>query len=218
MERVARAIRDIGHDCTAEQLVVPNVLAEEYYTRENGARAIHLRSDDERDAFYSEMYAIILRAGGLPSDPATVARVRCDLATRHANRWQLYDDVSETLAALRSRGLAIGVISNTSVDATILCRELEVCDRVDFIVSSCLVGCEKPGGPIFRAALERAGVAADEALHVGDQPRSDVVGALSAGMHALLLDRYELMAEERYDRIDSLTAIPRWVDAHDRPG
>ena len=30
---------------------------------------------------------------------------------------------------------------------------------------------------------------ADQAIHVGDQHKSDVLGAKSAGMHAILLDR-----------------------------
>ena len=46
------------------------------------------------------------------------------------------------------------------VDATTLCDKLGVRRQVAFIVSSCLVGCEKPDPRIFYAALEQAGIAA----------------------------------------------------------
>ncbi|MGC1799227.1 MAG: HAD hydrolase-like protein, partial [Solirubrobacterales bacterium] len=43
---------------------------------------------------------------------------------------------------------------------------------------------------IFTAALELAGVEADEALHVGDTPEEDVAGARAAGIRPLLIDRH----------------------------
>ena len=39
------------------------------------------------------------------------------------------------------------------------------------------------------AALERATVAPEEAVHVGDQHRSDVLGARAVGIHPVLIDR-----------------------------
>jgi FMN phosphatase YigB (HAD superfamily) len=79
-------------------------------------------------------------------------------------------------------------------------------------VSSCVVGCEKPDRRIFEVALELAGVVPHEALHVGDQPRSDALGATRAGMHALLLDRLDLLGHEEYDRVSSLPEVVEWVD------
>ena len=51
------------------------------------------------------------------------------------------------------------------------------------------MGIEKPHPQIFNAALEKAQVVAEECLHVGDQVRSDVLGAQSVGMLAVLIDR-----------------------------
>tara|TARA_Y100000758_G_scaffold221560_1_gene159861 strand:+ start:235 stop:438 length:204 start_codon:yes stop_codon:yes gene_type:complete len=39
------------------------------------------------------------------------------------------------------------------------------------------------------AALEKVGAAPEEVLHVGDQVRSDVMGAEGVGMKAVLIDR-----------------------------
>jgi FMN phosphatase YigB (HAD superfamily) len=49
-------------------------------------------------------------------------------------------------------------------------------------------------------------------VHVGDQPRSDALGATMIGMHALLLDRDDLLAEEEYTRVRSLVEVVDWVD------
>ena len=50
------------------------------------------------------------------------------------------------------------------------------------------MGVEKPDPRIFRIALERAGVAATEAVYVGDLYSIDVVGARAAGLSAILMD------------------------------
>jgi HAD superfamily hydrolase (TIGR01549 family) len=212
-QRLADACRDMGHDCGPDDFVLADVAAEEYYTVENGRWPLHTRTADERAAFYREAMRIRLRGAGLPHEDDSCERLRLGMEARRG-RWELSDDVLPTFAGLRERGLAIAVISNTPVDATILCTELGVCDLVDFVVSSCLVGCEKPCPEIFEAALRRAGIAAAEAVHVGDQPRSDCLGAIGVGMHALLLDRFGHMAgETEYERISSLAAIVPWLDA-----
>jgi putative hydrolase of the HAD superfamily len=50
------------------------------------------------------------------------------------------------------------------------------------------VGHAKPRPEIFTAAVETLGVAAREILHVGDNERTDVRGALAAGFRAVRLD------------------------------
>lgn len=213
-ERLARLMCEHGQACRAEDFLRPNVLAEELYTRENGRHALHLRPPDEQEEFYAGMFALMLREVGLRHDLEFTRAIRRTLTeTRHEVSYRLYDDVLPTLAALRQRGLKLAVISNTARDAVPLCDELGVCERVDFVVSSCLVGCEKPGRLIFETALGQAGVEPHEAVHIGDQPRSDALGATSVGMHALLLDRDDLMADEEYERILSLAEVPPWVEA-----
>ena len=50
------------------------------------------------------------------------------------------------------------------------------------------VGHAKPRFEIFRAAIETLGVAPEHILHIGDNERTDVRGALDAGMRAVRLD------------------------------
>ena len=101
----------------------------------------------------------------------------------------IYADVRPALTALRRRGLVLGVISNMNRTGDALAAEVGLTGLVDFVVTSLEVGSEKPYRPIFDAALARAGVSADEAVHVGDQVMSDVEGARMAGVLPVLIDR-----------------------------
>jgi putative hydrolase of the HAD superfamily len=58
----------------------------------------------------------------------------------------------------------------------------------DATVYSMDVGHAKPRPEIFAAAASALGVAPDEILHVGDNERTDVRGALQAGFRAVRLD------------------------------
>ena len=70
-----------------------------------------------------------------------------------------------------------------------LTEKLGLSSLIDICITSADVGVEKPNPAIFKAALDSAKVSANEAIHVGDQHKSDVLGAKSVVMHAILLDR-----------------------------
>ncbi len=60
---------------------------------------------------------------------------------------------------------------------------------MDFYLISAIFGAAKPDPKIFRAALEKANVKAEESVHVGDSLEDDVRGAYQAGIRAIWLDR-----------------------------
>lgn len=103
--------------------------------------------------------------------------------------WELFSEVDGTLAELRRRGLAVGLISNWDERLPRLLDGLGLAGRLDAVVYSQQVGAEKPHRRIFATALERLGAPPARVLHVGDRRRHDVEGARAVGMHALLLDR-----------------------------
>ncbi len=103
--------------------------------------------------------------------------------------WRFYDDVETVLAALRARGLKIGVVSNWDTRLKVICEGLGLTRLVDFIVISAEVGVRKPDPGIFRMALEKAGVRPEDAIHVGDLPEEDAEGARRAGLTPVLIDR-----------------------------
>jgi putative hydrolase of the HAD superfamily len=98
---------------------------------------------------------------------------------------------------------------------------LEVAHELDAIVTSAVVGYEKPDPRTFHAAPDHEAirVPAAAAIHVGDQPRSDVAGALGVGMHAALLDRYgrqpdDLGEAEPTLRVANLVDLAELVARH----
>lgn len=92
------------------------------------------------------------------------------------------------LELARRSGLTAGVISNSNGSVRGILDALGLTRHVDFVLDSSEVGMEKPDPGIFRLALDRAGVAAAEAVHVGDLYSVDVLGARGAGLDAVLVD------------------------------
>ncbi len=123
--------------------------------------------------------------------PEELKRAGPAIRAEHArgNLWtRVAEGTAAGLHALRGAGLAVGVISNSDGTVAELLRSAGLGSELDFVVDSGVVGVEKPDPAIFRLALERAGVAAAEAMHVGDVYAVDVVGARRAGLEAVLLD------------------------------
>jgi HAD superfamily hydrolase (TIGR01509 family) len=97
----------------------------------------------------------------------------------------------QTLRTL-SRQLVLAVISDTGfASGRAQDRLLEKDGARDFFAATIYsmdVGHAKPRPEIFRAAVETLGLAPEQILHVGDNERTDVRGALDAGMRAVRLD------------------------------
>ena len=110
--------------------------------------------------------------------------------TRPASSWDRVESTTaHALDELAGAGYRLGVISNSSGTLTEHLRRLDLAGRFEVIIDSKDVGVEKPHPDIFRLALERAGgVEASRTLYVGDVYAIDVLGAASAGMHAMLFD------------------------------
>ena len=75
------------------------------------------------------------------------------------------------------------------------------------ILDSDVVGVAKPDPRIFEMALERLGVPAARAIHVGDTPAADVDGACAAGVRPVLIDPYDFHAQLEVDRVPSLADV-----------
>ncbi len=118
---------------------------------------------------------------------------------------KLFPEVPEVLAALRGR-FRLGIISNGPSDLQRYKLKLFDLEReFDPIVISGEVGVAKPDQKIFRYALERAGVSAEEALYVGDSPVYDVVGAKGAGMMMAWVNRSGVPSENLEPKPDYVT-------------
>ncbi len=101
----------------------------------------------------------------------------------------LLPGVKETLEFLKGKGIRTGIISNTpygDVEKEKL-KELGVLELIDYPVFSIDVGVRKPEPGIFLYALKRAGMDAQDAVHIGDRKDADVDGAKNLGIFSVLV-------------------------------
>jgi putative hydrolase of the HAD superfamily len=163
---------------------------------------------------YAEHEARILEGAGVKITREMARQLVSKLGAvmrQSGARFVLFPDVMPALIQLKGRGLTLGLITNIDYDLKPTCQELGLIAYLDFLVTSLEVGAVKPEAAIFRAALERAGVNAPEALHVGDQYYIDVAGARNAGIKPLLVDRDGLFPDADCSRVTSLGEVVEYL-------
>ena len=138
--------------------------------------------------WFERFIVLVFARAGAPALPPSIAR---DLFATFADpaTFHVFEDVVPTLERIRARGWKLAVVSNWSPTLAPLLERLDLARRFDAIVSSGQEEVEKPAAEIFTRALRRLGVAAAEAIHVGDHAQKDLLGARTAGLRAALLDR-----------------------------
>ena len=130
---------------------------------------------------------ILEHLGQGPATPFAAAELYARFA--RADAWEVYAGVFPALSHLADSGLRLAVIANWDERLPALLADLGLAERFETIVYSQEVGCEKPDPRIFRIALDRLELLAEEVLHIGDRRREDYEGAISVGMEARILSR-----------------------------
>ena len=110
-------------------------------------------------------------------------------------------EAAPMLAALRDRGLRLGILSSTPWPAAWheeWLRRDGVLHLFDACVWSSDLPWTKPHPDAFRAALAAVGVADPaRAVYVGDRPYDDVSGAKAVGMRAVLVPHSDIPAHQQ---------------------
>jgi putative hydrolase of the HAD superfamily len=153
-------------------------------------------ADERIQRTWLHHHGLMLRALGV-DDPGQRLAEATIAAYAAPENWRPYPDAIAALDALRRPGRTLGVVSDWSSRLPALLDALDIGGRMDFVLTSASAGAAKAAPAFYRMALERAGVAAHQALMVGDSYEADVQGARSVGMDGVLLDRYA-----RYERLD----------------
>lgn len=168
-----------------------------------GARALDAAADapNDRDA-YLVGYA---EAVGVPEHEREHAaeRIKTAWSVPNLDVWRQHVRGSrEGLRTLATKGIKLGIISNSDGTVEEQLRRGEICQvgeglgvPVLAIIDSGVVGVSKPQIEIFRHALEPIEVMPERAVYVGDTLRYDVRGARAAGLTPVHFDPYELCAE-----------------------
>jgi putative hydrolase of the HAD superfamily len=186
---IAQVCEDHGLPVTAEQVeqAEPAVWARIAERDDQGSG--FTMSVDRSQAFWHFVYQTFLREIGYPDAANTELPQRLFETFIRLENYRVYQDTIPALELLHRSGLTLAVISNWEDWLEQLMASLSIQHYFQFAVISGVCGMEKPDAAIFQHALERAGVAPHEALHVGDSLRQDVEGAEAVGMKAVLIDR-----------------------------
>jgi HAD superfamily hydrolase (TIGR01549 family) len=163
----------------------------------------HPELDHDEEIWIRFTQRIIEGMGGAGDTYAAAAEMEGAWALAH--HFELYEDALPTLEALRERGLAVALLSNSARDLDAFVAHHGIV--VDAVLTSRAHGKTKPHETIFRRMLDLLGVAANEALMVGDTVEDDVEGALAVGMRAVLVDR-----EGRYPERESIADLRALVN------
>lgn len=147
---------------------------------------------------HREAYLHVLRESGVADHHAESLYQRVITPAS----WTPYPDTAATLRGLSEQGVRTAVVSNIAFDIRPAFAAIGVAGYVDEFVLSFEVGAVKPDPKIFTTALERVGVAAAEAVMVGDSEEADG-GATAVGCDFILVD--PLPTSERPDGL--LTAL-----------
>ena len=167
-------LSELGFDVGDEELITPALLAVQH-CRERGHRRVALLMTDEVKLDFAE-----LEEAGDGADAVIVG----DLGERFG-----YDVLNHAFRELLAGAELVALQKNRY-----WLREDGLCLDVGPFVAALeyAAACEahvvgKPAAAFFGHVLERAGATPDQAVMVGDDIESDIGGALSAGLAAVLV-------------------------------
>jgi len=105
---------------------------------------------------------------------------------------KLYPEVISVLNSLKSIGVRMGVVSNTTNPRFMKENEMKAAGLesfFDFAIYSSDTPYRKPHPSIFQLAIESLKLKPEEILFVGDNLRLDIVGAQNVGMKSAWINR-----------------------------
>lgn len=184
-----------------------HALREEYRETEGVVMRTH---HDGGFSWHERLYRRLLALSETPGAPDALDRAASVMLREHraSNAWRrIGAGVRESLERLRAAGFKLAVVSNSEGTIEQMLLEIGLRPLLDAVVDSSVVGFTKPDPRIFQIALDRLGVAAADALMVGDSPSADVDGASAAGIRAALIDPYDFYPWSRAPRFRDVPAL-----------
>jgi putative hydrolase of the HAD superfamily len=146
------------------------------------------RADDDRRWWEVLVTRVLDDLGARLDRPAYFSELWDEFAKPGV--WELFPDTHSTLVALGQQ-FRLGVISNFDSRLHTILAHLGIAHFFEHVVVSSEVGADKPSPRIFAEALDRFDVAAEFALHVGDDPEADWAGGVESGLSVFRLQRPE---------------------------
>ena len=123
--------------------------------------------------------------------------------------WRCFPETAEVLAEFKQRGYELALASNFDRRLHAVCEGHEELQQFSLRIVSSEVGCRKPGRLFYDSMVEQAQCRPDEILMIGDDLENDVIGAQSAGLHAIFVNRRHAPASGEIGTLaELLTLLP----------
>ena len=174
---------------------------------------VEVETDVEPPVGAAEVWRRTLaRASGRDVSGTTAERFLADL--RQGERpVRVYSDVRRCLDELAEDGRALGIISNSTSEASVrrLLDRGGILSYFSTVTSSGTEGFAKPSPEIFARALARAKARAAESFYVGNLAFTDAAAARRAGLSSVWLHRSGTAFNVDPPEVTSLLEVPNWV-------
>lgn len=198
-----RTLRRAGIDVTRRQVREAECASKTAVDRRMQATVAD--TDETRRHPY---FAAMLDRLGVAPERAGLLLQAIEAEHQQHNLWRnMLPSTPRVLAALRARGVTLGVVSNSDGRIFSVLDRCGITGFFDVIIDSHEVGVEKPDPRIFDFALSKAQARPEEALYVGDIYSIDVVGAQHARIQPVLIDSVGCYATADCTRIQHLREL-----------
>lgn len=165
---------------------------ERYIERNHQLWSLYNVGEITKEYLMTERFRRVLVDAGCANDRAVKLSAILDreYLDRLGKMKRLVPGASELLAHLAANGYKVGIISNGFHEVQYRkMRSSGIENMVDSVVLSDDAGVNKPDRRIFDYAVEKVSGDASRTLIIGDNPETDIIGALGAGWHAIYFNR-----------------------------
>ncbi len=137
--------------------------------------------------FHEKFFERILISNDISESEAKRMSVLVRNKYLDTEKWFLFDDTISVLEQLNSAGYECYILSNHTPELEMLVDYLGLNRLIKKIYNSAHIGYEKPNSQIYKFLINDLKVPPTEIIMVGDNYISDITGARSNGLNAILV-------------------------------
>ena len=149
-------------------------------------------------AFWGLIFRVMFEDLKLPEEDIIAAVEAAYLRFSEPDLWAVEATLPELVEFCAARKVKLLVTSNWDFRLPKILGDLGIGPLFSRMITSALVGYEKPSEKIFHYLATTAGCAPAKILHVGDRVEDDVLGAERAGLRAALYSKDGVPAGNKF--------------------
>ena len=176
----------------------PQVFYDTYWAANIDLWSRYARGEITRDFLIVERFRRPLSAGsGLEVTEQLCLQMGDKFLDFCATKPGVVDGAHELMDYLKGRGYRMHMTSNGFHEVQY--RKLTSCGLIDYfdtIILSEDAGANKPSQQFFDYAFQRSAASPESTLMIGDNLQTDILGALNAGLDAMLFNRWNVHVNE----------------------